>query len=84
MLTEEIVLSLAAGNMRWERKNVPMNIWILRKINTVPIFLIPRDMCMIEHIPELVKAGVSSIKIERPGKISLLRCCYDQCVPPCN
>ena len=27
-----------------------------------------RDMCMIEHIPELVKAGVSSIKIEGRAK----------------
>ncbi len=27
-----------------------------------------RDMCMIEHIPELVQAGVSSIKIEGRAK----------------
>lgn len=27
-----------------------------------------RDMCMIEHIPELVKAGVSSLKIEGRAK----------------
>ena len=29
-----------------------------------------RDMCMIEHIPELVKAGVSSFKIEGRAKSS--------------
>ena len=27
-----------------------------------------RDMCMIEHIPELIKAGVSSLKIEGRAK----------------
>lgn len=27
-----------------------------------------RDLCMIEHIPELVKAGVSSFKIEGRAK----------------
>ncbi len=29
-----------------------------------------RDLCMIEHIPELVKAGVSSLKIEGRAKSS--------------
>lgn len=29
-----------------------------------------RDMCMIEHIPELVKAGISSFKIEGRAKSS--------------
>lgn len=29
-----------------------------------------RDMCMIEHIPELVKAGISSFKIEGRAKTS--------------
>ena len=27
-------------------------------------FFSPKDMCMIEHIPELIKSGVSSFKIE--------------------
>ena len=29
-----------------------------------------RDMCMIEHIPEMVKAGISSFKIEGRAKSS--------------
>ena len=27
-----------------------------------------RDMCMIEHIPELIRAGISSLKIEGRAK----------------
>lgn len=31
-------------------------------------FFSPKDMCMIEHIPELVEAGIASFKIEGRGR----------------
>lgn len=31
-------------------------------------FFSPKDMCMIEHIPELIEAGIASFKIEGRGR----------------
>lgn len=31
-------------------------------------FFSPRDMCMIEHVPELIEAGIASFKIEGRGR----------------
>ena len=35
-----------------------------------------KDLCMIEHIPELVSAGISSFKIEERMKSPLCSCNY--------
>lgn len=46
-----------------------------------------RDMCMIEHIPELVRAGVTSLKIEGRAKsayyVSVITHAYRQAVDWC-
>lgn len=43
-----------------------------------------RDMCMIDHVPELLEAGLDSLKIEGPGQERLLRG-HDDCrLSPCH
>ena len=41
-----------------------------------------RDMCMIDHIPDLLDAGVDSLKIEGRAKSRLLRRHRHRCLPP--
>ena len=41
------------------------------KMNVVPIFFNSKDLCMIEHIPELIEAGIDSFKIEGRMKTAL-------------
>ncbi len=36
-----------------------------------PIFLTQKDLCMIEHIPEMIDAGIDSFKIEGRMKTAL-------------
>lgn len=46
--------------------------------------LSPRDMCMIEHIPELIEAGVDAFKIEgrarAPDYVSCVTKCYSDAI----
>lgn len=37
---------------------------IINQQNNITSLLSPRDLCMIEHIPELMEAGIDSFKIE--------------------
>jgi putative protease len=37
---------------------------VLTHENDITNFLSPRDLCMIEHIPELIEAGIDAFKIE--------------------
>ncbi len=47
-------------------------------------FLNPKDLCMIEYIPELIKAGIDSFKIEGrkrdPGYIGTVTKCYREAI----
>ncbi len=53
--------------------------------NTGTYIMNSRDMCLIEHIPELVKAGINSFKIEGRAKsayytavsVNAYRCAFD-------
>ena len=36
-----------------------------------PLFLTPRILCMIEHVPEMMEAGIDSFKIEGRMKTAL-------------
>lgn len=57
---------------RWEyaltEKNRPGNYYPIEEDETGTYFFNSKDMCMIQHIPELVKAGVTSLKIEGRAK----------------
>ena len=35
------------------------------------IFLILKDLCMIEHVPDLINAGIDSLKVEGRMKTAL-------------
>ncbi len=52
------------------RDERPESIYRLRRMNVVLISLI-QNLCMIEYIPELVKAGIDSLKIEGRMKTAL-------------
>ena len=41
-----------------------------------------RDMCMIDHLPELLAAGITSLKIEGAYQECLLRRRGHECLPP--
>ncbi len=47
-------------------------------------FMNPKDLCMIEYMPELIKAGIDSFKIEGrkrdPGYISTVTRCYREAI----
>lgn len=59
---------------------------------TGTFLLSAKDMCMIEHIPALVQAGISSLKIEGRAKsayytavvTNAYRCALDNCAPDSN
>ncbi len=57
---------------RWEyylmQKDRPGNFFPIDNNNNGTYILNSKDMCMIEHIPDLVKAGVDSFKIEGRAK----------------
>jgi putative protease len=46
--------------------------------------LSPKDMCMIEHIPELIEAGIDAFKIEgrarAPDYVSTVTNCYSDAI----
>ena len=47
-------------------------------------FSTPRILCMIEHIPEMIEAGIDSFKIE--GRMKTGAVCRNGCknIPPCD
>ena len=53
------------------REHVRVNICRFMKMKEERIFSIPRTLCMIEHIPELIDAGIDSFKIEGRMKTAL-------------
>lgn len=63
---------LCAQPCRWEfemtDKSRPGISYPIEFDNGGTYFMNSRDMCMIEHIPELVKAGIDSFKIEGRAK----------------
>jgi putative protease len=46
--------------------------------------LSPKDMCMIEHVPELIEAGIDAFKIEgrarAPDYVSTVTNCYSEAI----
>ncbi len=47
-----------------QRENIPYAVIAEEEEKTGTFFMSSKDMCMIEHIPELEEAGISSYKIE--------------------
>ena len=47
-----------------------------------PIILNSRDMCMIDHVPELLEAGLDSLKIEGRAKSAYYAAIVDRRLPP--
>jgi len=47
-----------------------------------------KDLCMIEHIPELLKAGIDSFKVEGrlrdPGYLEVVSRCYREAIDACK
>lgn len=71
MRTEEHVLIRAAGNMRsWKKKDREEYLPVYENERGTYIFN-SKDLCMIEHIPELIDAGIDSLKIEGRMKTAL-------------
>ena len=54
----------AAGNMPLWRRPDRENICRYMKMNVEPISFNSKDLCMIEHIPEILETGIDSLKIE--------------------
>ena len=61
----------AVGSMLLWKNPDRASICRFTKMNAERIFLIPRILCMIEHIPELIEAGIDSFKIEGRMKTAL-------------
>ena len=53
------------------RDKARANICLSTKMREVPIFLTPKICCMVDHLPDLVDAGVDSLKIEGRMKTAL-------------
>lgn len=47
-----------------------------------------KDLCMIEHIPELIEAGINSFKVEGrlrdPGYLEIVSRCYREAIDACK
>lgn len=64
----------------------PGEFFPIEQDNTGTYIMNSRDMCMIEHIPEMIKAGISSFKIEGRAKsayytanaVNAYRCAIDE------
>ena len=61
----------ADGNMRSWKRPVRVNICRFMKMSVVLIIFNSKDLCMIEHIPELIDSGIDSFKIEGRMKTAL-------------
>ena len=64
MQTLEIARIHADGNTYLKRKTGQTRRILLWKTKAVLFILSSKDLCMIQHIPELVHAGVTAWKIE--------------------
>ena len=63
----------AGGNMHWWRRQDLANICRCMKMSGDTFFSIQRDLCMLEHIPELLDSGIDSFKIEGSDESSAVR-----------
>ena len=65
MPTEDNALTHADGSSRLVEVNALNEFYPVEEDGQRHIYILnSRDLCMIEHIPELIEAGVSSAKIE--------------------
>ena len=53
------------------RKKDRESTFLFMKMKEELTFLTQKDLCMIEHIPELIDAGIDSLKIEGRMKTAL-------------
>lgn len=70
MPIRERVPSHAAGSIGWWRKLGRDNIFLWEEHDEGTYIMNAKDLCMIEHIPELLAAGVDSLKLEGRAKSS--------------
>ncbi len=71
MPTREPVRIPAAGNIPLWRRSVRASISRYMRTSAEPISFNSKDLCMIEHIPEMIEAGIDSFKIEGRMKTAL-------------
>ncbi len=64
---------------RWDyylvERTRPNEPFVLHQEQNAAFILNSRDMCMIEHIPEMISAGISSFKIEGRAKSAYYTAC---------
>ena len=81
MATTVTVRSHAAGNTHCAKETRPGQYFPIGEADGGTYILNARDMRLADHIPELLHAGIDSLKIERPCKIRLLYGCRNKCLP---
>ena len=54
----------AVTAMPLPKRNGPVNTFRLKKMNGEPYIFNSKDLCLLDRLPELVAAGVNSLKIE--------------------